>query len=849
MPLNVACPNPSCAWQYSLSESVAGRKTRCKGCGQTFVIGDSATGNGSKAPAPAPVSQPSPSHTNLQTVGRFVVRGKLGSGAFGTVYRAFDPNLNREVALKVPNPGVMTEPKRAERFLREAKAAANLRHPHIVPVFDAGKDGDHYFIASAFIDGKPLSDAIPEGGMEFALAARIVRELAEALAYAHEQGIVHRDVKPANTMLDTRYHVHLMDFGLAARRQEESRLTNDGAVMGTVAYMSPETARGHTDDPRPTADQYSVGVVLYELLTGQTPFTGPPLTVLHQIMYVDPEPPRRIRPAVPMDLQVICLKAMAKRPEDRYADCQALADDLRRWIVGEPVVARGLSGRERAVRWVKKEPKLSIAAGTVVLALLISVVFVSSAARQAEGARQQAENERGVAQAADERTRQAVKDKLGGDGTVTDTLKRLDAAQAQAKNLQERVKVEQKNADDLRAQLAAERKQHAETVGAFEARSKGLEAKSALDFKQKLIQRYAVQLAYEYHERGEVDGARAVLELMPEARRGWEWRHVQKLCTPPGQPTPPVRRKGMPGELSAIGPDGMLFAHVDSNNRVQVNNAKGDPLRTFKGHTGTPRWMVFSADGKQMATVGAEGTVQVWATTTTDQALVLQIPLIRTIDTVRDTRARLSQAAFSPDGKRLVTAGLEPGAARIWNVQTAGAPVDLKGDSYQFVLLAVFSPDGQRVATASLDRTVRVWDANNGKILAQLEKSSDVVNSVAFNPDGSRVLIASSDKTARVWKVSDQKELLALREETPICSAAFSPDGTRIVTVAEAVTRIWDAESGAVLLSFNFRPNRVRSATWSSDGSELFLEVQDGLEGGFEIRDGGPPPPAPRPKP
>jgi serine/threonine protein kinase len=185
MPIKATCPNPTCARQYSVSASVAGRKTRCKGCGQTFVIGDSPTVNGSEPPAPT-VNRPSPSHTDLQMVGRFAIRGKLGAGAFGTVYRAYDPQLEREVALKVPNPGVMTDPKRAERFLREAKAAANLRHPHVVPVFDAGQDGNSYYIASAFINGTRLSDAIPEGGTEFPRAARLARELAEALAYAHE---------------------------------------------------------------------------------------------------------------------------------------------------------------------------------------------------------------------------------------------------------------------------------------------------------------------------------------------------------------------------------------------------------------------------------------------------------------------------------------------------------------------------------------------------------------------------------------------------------------------------------------------------------------------------------------
>ena len=175
MSLKLVCPNPSCAKRYSIPEGATGQSIRCKACGETFIASNSAT-----VGAPSPAATVASGVSVSTSLGRFLVRGKLGAGAFGTVYRAYDPHLDREVALKVPNPGVMADAKRVERFLREAKAAAGLRHPHIVPVFDAGQDGDRYYIASAFIDGKPLSDSIDEKGTDFPRAARIVRELADA---------------------------------------------------------------------------------------------------------------------------------------------------------------------------------------------------------------------------------------------------------------------------------------------------------------------------------------------------------------------------------------------------------------------------------------------------------------------------------------------------------------------------------------------------------------------------------------------------------------------------------------------------------------------------------------------
>jgi serine/threonine protein kinase len=234
----------------------------------------------------------------------------------------------------------MRDPQVVKRFINEAKAAARLQHPHIVPVFDAGKDGQRYYIASAFIEGETLDTAIGKRKLEFRETARIVMQLAESLAYAHQQGIVHRDVKPDNVMLDNNGEPHLMDFGLARLETSDEKLTQDGALMGTPAYMSPEQARGDVDDVSPASDQYGLGATLYEMLCGEVPFSGPPEIVIFNVTQTEPPALRVVKPAIPCDLETICQIAMAKEQQQRYSDCAALADDLRRWLADEPIQAR-----------------------------------------------------------------------------------------------------------------------------------------------------------------------------------------------------------------------------------------------------------------------------------------------------------------------------------------------------------------------------------------------------------------------------------------------------------------------------------------------------------------------------
>jgi hypothetical protein len=337
------------------------------------VVGGGTVTIDPEGPAPAVPATPAdlPSH-----IGRFEVRRYLGEGAFGRVFEAYDPSLRRIVALKVAKPELMSGQRRVERFQREARAAANLMHPNIVAVFDSGRDGPHHYIASAFVSGRSLAAVLtelPDGQtLDLRQAVQMVRKLAEALAYAHKQGVVHRDVKPANVMLREDGEPLLMDFGLAARADETEKLTVAGQFMGTPEFTAPEQWRGQASAG---SDQYSLGCLLFELLTGRVPFRGSsPEHYLLLHTQLAPPSPRSLRPGVPRDLETICLTCLEKDPARRYANCQALADDLRRWLEGEPVTARPPSRVERAVKWARRQPAAAVLGVSVLAALGLAVL-------------------------------------------------------------------------------------------------------------------------------------------------------------------------------------------------------------------------------------------------------------------------------------------------------------------------------------------------------------------------------------------------------------------------------------------------------------------------------------------
>jgi serine/threonine-protein kinase len=333
-----------------------------------------------------------------ETVAGYEVLRELGRGAMGVVYQARQPGLKRLVALKMILAGSHASAHELARFRSEAEASARLQHPNIVQIYEVGDDAGRPFFSLEFVDGTSLDKKI--GGMPQPPreAARMVQVLAQAMDHAHRHGIVHRDLKPANVLLTHDGVLKIGDFGLAKRLEGDAGQTRTGAVLGTPSYMAPEQAEGRARDVGPSADIYALGAILYELLTGRPPFRSTSvLDTLEQVRTREPVAPIQLQPGVPRDLETICLKCLQKEPAQRYRTARGLADDLRRFLGGEPILARPVGRAERMWRWGRRNPLVAGLLAAVVVSLLAGTAVASWLAMRAQEKADEAQEQAQIA--------------------------------------------------------------------------------------------------------------------------------------------------------------------------------------------------------------------------------------------------------------------------------------------------------------------------------------------------------------------------------------------------------------------------------------------------------------------
>ena len=760
-------------------------------------------------------------------------------GAFGAVYRAFDPTLDREVALKVPHAEFQRDAKAVERFLREAKAAARLHHPYIVTVFEAGTDGDTSYIASAFITGRSLAAAIDDGPLEPRRAARIVAALADALHAAHQQGIVHRDVKPANVLMDADDWPHLADFGLARLAAGGAKLTKVGSILGTPAYLAPELAQGKSDEALPASDQYSLGATLYELLCGEVPFAGPLEVVLFNTLNTPPPPLRDDHPQVPAELEAICLKSLSKKPEERYASCRELAKDLGKWLAGRPTSLgdpRNVSASRHGSGRGGRPGDRTAGPGDSIKGSRRSIPRMDTQKPNDHRAGCQrrchisarwcvARNvtpkdklfRKNVAYAlskADDQRRPATTIPAPIQPPESPTTSQTTEKATESKKAETSV-ASNSNETDARDRVnTAAKSAEKPTVAPSSASAK---TQPKLDPALKLPYEERVRAAYEACLANQGQRARVLLASCPAELRGWEWYYCQRLSRG-GITTISGQSKVV--NAFEFSPDGKLIAFSGD---LSVKIWDGRQVKKLGDHKDVVS-LSFVGKGTRVISLGVDGMAKEWELASGSLARAFELPL-----------PQLTCVEISGDS-RWVAAGNRSGILKVWDAKSQQEVASRKLRQSGIIGIA-FSADGTRIAAAVRDGvTIFDWrDEKTEPVFRKLASTSGLV----IDPDGHQ-LAASAANSVWTWDLATKTKPRALAgHDGPVRSLVYSHDGKRLATGgADRNVQVWDATTGRLEASYQGHSKDVTCIRFSPDGQSIAASSLDGNLRVWKLRDG-----------